>query len=96
MKTTLLLIATSALWALTSAHPRAAAAAVSRRSGGGQYAALVPRTNENGTSIVADDEPVPVFQLACDCPAVVCDPRMNAKSVGLNQPQPDLPVSFFT
>lgn len=65
MKSTLVLIS-SALWALTMAYPH-----------------VTPRADANGTDASAStaDEPIPVFVLPCDCPAPVCDPRMNPESV---------------
>ncbi|ROV87722.1 hypothetical protein VSDG_09740 [Cytospora chrysosperma] len=72
MKSTLVLIA-SALWALTVAHPRPAPSP--------EFDHLRPRVNENGTDITTADEPIPVFMLPCECPAPICNTRMNAKSV---------------
>ncbi|ROW08513.1 hypothetical protein VMCG_03270 [Cytospora schulzeri] len=72
MKTALVLI-TSALWALTMAHPRGAPSS--------EHDLLRPRVNENGTDITSNDEPIPDFTLPCDCPAAICDPRMNSKSI---------------
>ena len=75
MKTTLVLI-TAALSALAMAHPRAAS--LQKHDG------IAPRQNDNDTDIAPEQEPIPIFTLPCECPAAICDPRMNAKSVSLN------------
>ncbi|KUI53110.1 hypothetical protein VP1G_00435 [Cytospora mali] len=70
MKSTIVLM-TSALLALTMAHPATSP----------EYDLIVPRVNENGTNITTVEEPIPVFELPCDCPAAICNPMMNAKSI---------------
>lgn len=80
MKTTLVLVTISALWTtLAMAYPRPGPPPPG-------YDVVRPRAGENGTDIdqtSGDDEPVPVFVLPCDCPAPVCYPMMNAKSVSV-------------
>lgn len=69
------LVVIACLQALTLAHPHVASP---------EYDLILPRKNENGTNVTDHtDQSVPVFLKPCVCPAVICDPRMNAKSVSI-------------
>lgn len=72
MKTTLAFV-TAALSALALAHPRAIPSS--------EHELIAPRVTQNGSDIATTDEPIPDFELPCECPAAICNPNMNAKSV---------------
>jgi hypothetical protein len=76
------LLVISCLQALALAHPHARADASDL---------ILPRKNHNGTNVTdhSSDQDVPTFKKPCVCPAPLCDPRMNAKSVSIH---PTLPV----
>ncbi|KAL1870834.1 hypothetical protein Daus18300_004922 [Diaporthe australafricana] len=74
------------LQALALAHPHVAPP---------EHDLILPRKNENGTNVTDHaDQDVPVFKKPCVCPAVICDPRMNAKSICQCQAQAALACSI--